>query len=443
MPSLFITINAIISGCISFFSSIVNILIIVTFLTTKRLQNVNNTFLFQLAVVDLTKAVFVLGVRTYTQLKEEQIVGFFCPFSGFIGCITSVHSALLLAAIAVVRYVKIVKPRTYERIFSKTRMICYCCALAFATIFLALLPIFGVGKYDYSKAHGICFARWIEENMPFRILFYVYVMGFCYPVLIFCYSFIFYSLRKHKSRVLANSRRARRISAIKNSNVALRKPDESYKKMENSTNSGEVVQDDIDIELQNNDLTKVVKWNIELNVDCKEAGNTNVFEESELENDSSENNEMVCEKMPEGSIKGPLEMENVMKEKGKISSPREGHKEKNKGSSVSRHAIRNEIRVTKIMFVVVVAFSICWLPAFFATLIQYAKGPGSVSETAFFVIVILVDIKVLLNPLIYGIWNKQFRDPLKALFLKGIGVVSISSREGDSRASNSQSQTVD
>jgi len=110
MPSIFVTINGVISGCISGFGGIGNILIIVAFLKTKHLQTVNNIFLFQLAIVDFTKAVFILTVKTYTQLSENHYInGFYCPFSGFLSCVTFIHSALLLAAIAVVRYVKIVK----------------------------------------------------------------------------------------------------------------------------------------------------------------------------------------------------------------------------------------------------------------------------------------------------------------------------------------------
>lgn len=436
MPSLFVTTNGIISGFISLFGAVGNALIIVAFLKTKPLQTVNNIFLFQLAIVDFTKAVFILTVKTYTQLTEEHYVaGLYCPFSGFLSCVTFIHSALLLAVIAIVRYVKIVKSRTFEKIFSKRRMIIYCSSLAFATTILALLPIFGVGRYDYSKPHGVCFTRWIDENLVFRSLFYVYVMGFCYPVLIFCYSFIFYSLRKHKNRVLENSKLARRRSAQKATTLVQQKREGSYRKMDSNTNLDVAIQDGADIEACKDGGTKVVKWNLTLEMETKETDD-NVEVDEKAEGEEVEKNGMASGEKESGAAteESPKEKEEVEKTRKK-SVPK---KEKGGNSSLSRHAIRNEIRVTKVMFVVVITFSICWLPAFFTTVIEFSVGP-TIPETGLFIIITLVDMKVFLNPMIYGIWNKQFRHALLALFLRGVAAVTSSTRDGDSRASHSQS----
>ena len=443
MPSLFITINGIISGCISLFGAIGNFLIIIAFLKTKHLQTVNNVFLFQLTIVDFTKAVFILTVKTYTQLSEQHYVaGFYCPFSGFISCVTFIHSALLLAAIAVVRYVKIVKSRTFEKLFSHRRMVYYCCSLSFATTILALLPIFGVGRYAYSLSHGVCFANWEAENMVFRTLFYVYVMGICYPILVFCYTFIFFSLRKHKTRILTNALIARRRSAQKAATLAQHKRVDSYKKLGSTTNLGsansnEPVQDSDDVKINENGETKVVKWDVNLEIETEEQG---AKDDREIE-EGSEKNGLEEKRDKKVSMQDPSLGNNEMANKRKISVPKKENKRQSNASSLSRHAMRNEIRVTKIMFVVVVAFSICWLPAFFTTVVEFSVG-HVISETGKIIIITLVDMKVLLNPLIYGIWNKQFRDALKALFLKGIAIVSSSAREAESRTSQSQSNAA-
>ena len=440
MPSLFVTINAVISGCISLFGGIGNALIIIAFLKTKHLQTVNNVFLFQLAIVDFTKAVFILTVKTYTQLSgEHYITGFYCPFSGFISCVTFIHSALLLAAIAVVRYIKIVKSRTFEKLFSQRRMVYYCSSLSFATTFLALLPIVGVGRYAYSHPHGVCFTNWDSENMVFRTLFYVYVMGICYPILVFCYSFIFFSLRRHKTRIVANAKMARRRSAQKAASLAQHKRVDSYKKLGSSTNLGLANADESasgsgDVKVNQNGETKVVKWDVSLEIETEER-ESNESEEVK-EDPKKEDGENQDKKM---SVE--LKNREVLTSNRKTSVPKKDDKDKNTKSSLSRHAMRNEIRVTKIMFVVVIAFSICWLPAFFTTVIEFSIG-HVISETGKIIIITLVDMKVLLNPLIYGIWNKQFRHALKALFLKGIAVVTSSTRDVDSKASHSQSNVA-
>eukprot|EP00794_Sanderia_malayensis_P007955 gene7955-8812_t len=191
---------------IAIFAVIGNSLIIYVFCKVKSLRTVNNTFLCQLAVVDLTKAVVILPVKAHTQLHSVENLGFFCQIAGFVSTVTFVLSALLLAAVAVVRYFKIVGTRNYSKVFTKRRTVYYSIAMLAATTVLALLPIVGLGEYTYSSHHGVCFAKWAEENIAFRSLFYAFTMGLCYPVLIVCYGSIFSKLRRHRNSIVANLR---------------------------------------------------------------------------------------------------------------------------------------------------------------------------------------------------------------------------------------------
>ena len=455
MLSVFLIVNAIISGFISLGGTIGNILIIVAFINTKSLQNINNTFLLQLAIVDGTKAVFIVGVETYTMLAEQfHVPGFYCPFSGFISCVTFIQSALLLSAIAAVRYVKIVRTRSFDKVFSRPRMICYCASLYFATFLLAILPLIGVGEYEYSRYHGVCFTRWVKKNIVFRMLFYVYIMAICYPALIICYTLIFIALRKHKKRVMVNARIARQRSAEKadaRRSLAAAKQDSGvYKIMESSSNLEDIVENGNDVNMNENGEVKVVKWDLTLEGDLNETQTDECTEQQSNNRDRSTAKLSVPDNeiMPDGNSKdGSNGGKNFLTKAKKISvamfpprkissdSKSEMHRRPRATSNLSKRAIRNEIRVTKVMFTVVIAFSICWLPAFFVNMMQY--GGIEVSPTILYIIITLVDAKVFINPLIYGIWNKQFRVALKAVFMKGIAATSSTSREGDSRASQS------
>ena len=471
MPPTFVIFNALISACISLFGAIGNILIIIAFIKTKSLQTVNNVFLFQVAIVDFTKAVFILSVKAYTELADEHYVAsYYCPFSGFISCITFVHSAMLLAAIAVVRYVKIVKTRSFETMFTRKRMVYYCVGLAASTTILAILPLVGVGEYAYSDYHGVCFTNWESKNAVFRSLFYVYIMGLCFPVIIFCYAYIFLSLRKHKQRILDNARLARKRSAQKAASLKAalvqKKKEGSYRIMKSSSNLPVVTEPGKE---QNsaNDEKKSLEWNVKLEVGKSEKvpgdNDGNNHDDDLTDNNSKSLDENA--KQPEPAKQtgrtdnetkessNQLTVKDTPTENGrpksrKITFPAlVTKKEKETGSNGGRKAklssrvINKEIRITKVMFTVVIAFCVCWLPAFFANVLLLTNAVH-ISPTGRYVVITLVDMKVLLNPLIYGIWNKQFRRALKSIFVNVIADVS-SAREPNSRTSQSQSNAAD
>ena len=73
-----------------------------------------------------------------------------------------------------------------------------------------------------------------------------------------------------------------------------------------------------------------------------------------------------------------------------------------------------EIQVTKVMFVIVVAYTICWLPPCIATFMTL--GGFATPDSVLITIVTLADLKSCLNPFIYGIGSRQFRDAFKSLF---------------------------
>eukprot|EP00794_Sanderia_malayensis_P007954 gene7954-8811_t len=390
MPSAFVTFNAVITAFISLGGAVTNSLIIYAFVNTKRLRTVNNTFLFQLAIVDLTKSVMILSVKAYKQLSDKTyVLGIYCPISGLLSTITFVQSALLLAAIAVVRYFKIVKPLCFDKVFSNRRVLIYSCSISIATFLLGMLPILGVGEYKFSKHHGVCFAHWSQENLIFRSLFYVYSMGLCYPVLIYCYARIFTKLRKHKKTMVTNIRSAykvpfkvRKVAGADENNAIKKDEDDDYEKID-------VVESNQNADEESKHEAKHVK---------KQSKRMKNFEEAKqgCSHDGLQDQAAT----PSGCKFSTTDASSDLQSRRK--------------SAKLKRALRNEIRVTKLMFLIVVAYSICWLPAFFVNVFMMSETI-QVSDTVLYLVITILDAKVFVNPLIYGLGNHQFRQDLSNL----------------------------
>ena len=420
MPSILIVINAGLSAFLSIAGLIGNTLIIYAFAKIKRLRNINNIFLLQLAMVDLIKSTLILPVKAYAQLSEKnQIWSFYCQPSGFISTISFAHSALLLAAIAVVRYFKIVKSMRFETVFTRRRTVYYSCGILLATVALAILPIVGAGKYEYSKHHGVCFTTWTSQNIPFRSLLYVYTIGVTYPVLIYCYTRIFVKLRKHQRVAMLGARKSKQ-------SIKMAKIDQSkITAGDKGSESGQLKGDNSMVGHRKDVETVSTASKIATSQQLK-GDNSMVEHRKDVETVST------ASKIATSPTAGDKEEDN--QRDNKASTSRNEKKQKAK----SPRAIQNEIRVTKVMFTVVITYSVCWLPAFIVTVLALCKT-AAVSDGVLYLIVTLVDMKVFLNPLIYGLWNHQFRKGLKQLFISNYLPNRSTNSIGNSRPSNTSS----
>ena len=385
--------NAVLSAIIALGGIVGNSTIITAFFRRKALRNVNNVFLVQLAFVDLTKAVFILPVKVYTNLsllsnqrhKEPCFdLGYYCKISGFISTITFIHSALLLAAIGVVRYVKMVRSVSFNSIFSRRNTACYCLILALPTIILALLPVTGVGLYAYSPYHGVCFTNWAKENETYRIIFYIYI-SVGYVAILFSYGRIYFKLRQHRKNTQAS------LDSAKFSSDQGR-----YRRRSNSNQSA---NEERSSQVNNEKQSHVSAGCISMECD-------------------SEINERNAEV---STVTGPQPNESTQKGNGNVKSP-DDRTLPTKPTVRSHSSFRVELKVTKVMFAIVVAYTVCWVPAFIVNIIMLStQGTSNVNSqkidpVALFYIITVVDLKVLLNPIIYGIWNGQFRKEIKGLF---------------------------
>lgn len=75
-----------------------------------------------------------------------------------------------------------------------------------------------------------------------------------------------------------------------------------------------------------------------------------------------------------------------------------------------------DINVTKTLFLTVCGFVICWTPIATVDFIGFAQGSWNLPREAYVMYTFLGQLSTVINPVIYGVMNKTFREEYKKLF---------------------------
>lgn len=425
MPTAFVAVNASINVLIAVISILVNGVIIIAFAKTKSLHNVNNVFLIALATADIFKCVMLLPIKAYNQLTDQKTFNnSYCQLSGIIITMTTILGVLFLAAIATVRYYKVVQYGKFDVMFSRNRIILYTVCMVFATFVLAMLPILGAGKYTFSPFHGACFTSWAPENYLFRSLFYVYTIGLSYPVIIFCYGKIFLLLRQHHRQIAAHKAKNRQVVDTKDgANPGANGIRDGARGVNGAAISiareMNTLMVALEIESTQNQATEITSTSPSLNLRAQACSNPSQLDDITEKQEQSSAREAA---QPNEAAQSERQLSqraqpNAAQAAKEVSSFSRRGTEKRLKMREKAQKTRKEIKVTKIMFMGVIAYAICWLPAFMTTVL-FLTGVKKPTPTQLYTIVTLVELKMAINPLIYGVWNNQFRKAIVALLCR-------------------------
>lgn len=81
---------------------------------------------------------------------------------------------------------------------------------------------------------------------------------------------------------------------------------------------------------------------------------------------------------------------------------------RNKNTPSTRLSVE-EIRITKTLFAIVLAFTLCWVPVFVIEFTDSVTGNHSLPRRVYLLNAFLVSISAAINPVIYGVLNRTFR----------------------------------
>lgn len=82
----------------------------------------------------------------------------------------------------------------------------------------------------------------------------------------------------------------------------------------------------------------------------------------------------------------------------------------------TRNISPEEVRLTRTLFVTVLGYLICWTPVVMIDFVEMGVGDWSLSRGVYFFYTNIGLISSSLNPIIYGVLNKTFRQEYKRIF---------------------------
>ncbi|MEE6496842.1 hypothetical protein FKM82_002503, partial [Ascaphus truei] len=182
-----------------------NVLVILSVLRNKKLQNAGNLFVVSLCVADLLVAVYPYPLILISIFHNGWTLGnIHCQISGFLMGLSVIGSIFNITAIAINRYCYICHSLSYDKIYNLRRTCCYLCLTWILTV-IAIVPNFFVGSLQYDpRIYSCTFAQTVSSSYTITVV----VVHFLVPlaVVTFCYLRIWVLVIQVKHRVRQDSR---------------------------------------------------------------------------------------------------------------------------------------------------------------------------------------------------------------------------------------------
>ena len=138
----------------------------------SRLKGITNIFIHNLALTDISMATlhmpfWAMSMYTGTWNFSEK----WCEVSASIQVTMETASILNMGLTALNRYIKVVKPTLYSKLFpSKRTARFYCLLVWLVAILLATPPLYGWGNMAYHKKFFVCTFQWQLKHISYAIL---------------------------------------------------------------------------------------------------------------------------------------------------------------------------------------------------------------------------------------------------------------------------------
>ena len=194
--SLGISLTAII-GCIG------NALTILVVPRTPTLKKGYNYFLVNLAIADLLINVlndpFAAISISYRQWPLHENM---CKFLGLITILSCTVSVGSLVAIAINRYIVIVRWNTsLSFVFTAKRSVIWCAVIWMLAILTIIPPLLGFGSFGFNKAMVACVLKHDREGRRYMLIFLVFYFIIASIIICFCYVRIYLYVYKCRQRL--------------------------------------------------------------------------------------------------------------------------------------------------------------------------------------------------------------------------------------------------
>ena len=191
-----------------------NCFVLAAILRNPRLRKIANWYILTLAMADLFVAVTCMPLTVGASLKGEWVYSdVICQIQGLVLHIWAVFSLTIVAATAVHRYYRVIRPARFREIFTKTftiLMVISCFVLSTAAVLALVFALDAPFKFT---PHFFCTPHFPNQKAKKAAALSVFVGFIAIPcsILLFCYFRVYRAVRRHLVLVMPNLRPQRHL----------------------------------------------------------------------------------------------------------------------------------------------------------------------------------------------------------------------------------------
>ena len=442
-----------------------NILVCVAIRLNKRLRTLTNYYVFNLAIADLLFGLTGMPLLLVTSIAKKWILGdALCQLSGVLTTLFVLVSIWTLSLIGVNRYFAVGRPNSYKSTYRKKRVLISIGCVWGMAFLVAIAPVLGWSRIR--QGDNFCT---IDGKKHISYSIFIILGAYLCPliILVSLYTKIFFILREHE-KTMAGMRGG--AGSIKGGYSEGEFDSMDYSSSHKTDGKGSSLPRDVKLNVNNDAKTNNTVDNEqipdryvaggELNANTKfQPGNLNgtaqnpdqegVPRNGDLKNaDHGEQDDDNADQIPEGnsqnlgdrsasgsgihlmmssdtpgtpSVTYNVDQTNndsaVARKTRSLSGFAKSLKIKRSRSSKKLRKFLMEARVTKMLFVVVAFFFICWTPLVIGTIL-YAFNAEPKNFNIFSFGIVVSCMNSIVNPIIYAFMNQMFRKAFKDLLIK-------------------------
>ena len=337
-----------------------NTVVIMAILRRRKLQTVSNYFVLNLAIADLLFTVCGIPTIITTTIAKKWLLGsFVCDAVGFLNSLFCTTSIWTLVMISINRYLNVAKARNIKSLYTQKRVVLINIMVWVFSAIVSIPPL--VGWSEFKSGANFC-----TINGKKSISYSIFIGSVVYLVplifLGFLYARIFFMLHKHEKN-----------------------------KLRASVTSETTITTSIELDLLNGKSTMAMHFSSAAKV-------THSFSADALHKRFCVAPSTVLKK---NQLQGSILHHGV--ECSKKTDER-----------AQRRVIKNyfkEMRITKLLMLLVSSFFVCWTPAIIGMFLYSFNFILKNFEVVTFGIMCAC-LNVVLNPIIYAILNRRLRQQM-------------------------------
>ncbi|XP_022778857.1 melanopsin-B-like, partial [Stylophora pistillata] len=124
----------------------------------------------------------------------------------------AIASILNMGAIALNRYIRVVKPAIYSKIFPSRRIAWFYCVLVWlVALFFSTAPLYGWGKFEYHTKFSTCALIW-KKHISYVLIVGGGVMNGSTIAIFYCYYKIYKTVKQSTHNICAHNQ-GKRVTA--------------------------------------------------------------------------------------------------------------------------------------------------------------------------------------------------------------------------------------